>query len=111
RIDHFAEQQQIEIERPRRETLAAAQAPAFVFDVEKLALDVVGRDLYRERNDDVQEVGPREAERRAAIDVRAAHGSEAGLEHTDRVPEMAFRLDVAAGTDIDVNHSPRSRAR
>src|SRR5690606_617169 len=45
-----AEQQQVEVERTRREALGAPQAAAFVLDVVELVLDVVGRAVRRERD-------------------------------------------------------------
>src|SRR5690606_12282065 len=110
-IDGLAEEQQVEIERARRETLGPPQPPAFVLDVVELALDVVGPAIRRERADHVQEVGAAEAERGAPVDARAADRSEARLERIDGEPQMALGLDVAADADIDVNHSPPWRAR
>src|SRR5690606_5736565 len=105
------EQQQVEVERAGREALHAAHAPALVLDIVELALDVVGLAVRREREHHVQKVRAAKAERRAAVHVRAADPPEALLERGDREPEVALRVDVAAGADVDVSHNPPRRAR
>src|SRR5690606_21918867 len=111
RVDRAAEEQQVEVERPGREALGAAHAPALVLDVIELALDVVGSALRRERKYRVQEIRALKPVRRAAVDVRAANAPEALDERGDREPKMALRLDVAVGPDIDGNHNPPLNAR
>src|SRR5690606_4013778 len=85
--------------------------PALVLDVVELALDVVGVAVRREREHHVQEVRAVKAERGAAVDVRAANAPEALLERGGCEPEMALRLDIAAGADVDVSHNPPPCAR
>src|SRR5690554_7676206 len=83
RVDRVTEKQQIEIQRPRRETLAPAQPTALVLDVVELALDVVRSAVRRERADHVQEVRAAKAEGRALVDAGAADPSETRLQGFD----------------------------